>query len=294
VRLGAQLYARLNAFMENKYTPQGYASPSAILITLAIGMLASFVLPIVYIILGQLIPNIWFIAIIAFLLGMGLGFFIDLGVKIGKLRNKKIVTVIAVFCGLLAFYIQWVFFDTLIYSSKGFTFNLSAQDIKILADDFFFLFTHPGILFQEIVNLNEVGSFQIKSSGTVKGLLLWVIWGGEFIVILGGIIFAVLSGQVTKPYSEINDQWMKKRKTSNRIAFVEDKSFILNELNNRNLSDDPSLINEQNYAEVIVYESLGDPVKYISILNISNPTGKAKDKKIVNVLTFYALQNANI
>ncbi|RZK15031.1 MAG: hypothetical protein EOO86_17505, partial [Pedobacter sp.] len=81
--------------MENKYTPQGYASPSAILITLAIGILSSFILPIIYIILGRLIPNIWFIAIIAFLLGMGLGFFIDLGVKIGKLRNKKIVTIIA-------------------------------------------------------------------------------------------------------------------------------------------------------------------------------------------------------
>lgn len=283
--------------MENKYTPQGYASPTAILITLAIGILASFILPIVYIILGRLIPNIWFIAIIAFLLGMGLGFFIDLGVKIGKLRNKKIVTVIAVFCGLLAFYIQWVFFDTLIYSRKGFTFNLSADDIKILSDDFFFLFTHPNILFQEIANLNEVGSFRISGTDAISGLLLWIIWAGEFIVILGGIIFAVLSGQVTKPYSEINDQWMKKRKTLNRIPLVDKKEFILNELNNRNfvvLNDDPSLVNEQNYAEVIVFESTGDPTKYISILNISNSTGKAKDKKIVNVVSFYPLENANI
>lgn len=283
--------------MENKYTPQGYASPSAILITLAIGILSSLILPIIYIILGRLIPNIWFIAIIAFLLGMGLGFFIDLGVKIGKLRNKKIVTIIAIFCGLFAFYVQWVFFDTLVYSRKGFTFNLSADDIKILADDFFFLFTHPNILFQEIVNLNEVGSFRIKGTDTVSGLLLWIIWAGEFIVILGGIIFAVLNGQVTKPYSEINDQWMKKRKTLNRIPLVENKEFILSELSNRNfvvLNDDPSLLNEQNYAEVIVFESPGDPTKYISILNVSNPTGKAKDKKMVNVLTFYPLQNANI
>lgn len=283
--------------MENKYTPQGYASPSAILITLAIGILSSFILPIIYIILGRLIPNIWFIAIIAFLLGMGLGFFIDLGVKIGKLRNKKIVTFIAIFCGLFAFYVQWVFFDTLVYSRKGFTFNLSADDIKILADDFFFLFTHPNILFQEIVNLNEVGSFRIKGTDTVSGLLLWIIWAGEFIVILGGIIFAVLNGQVTKPYSEINDQWMRKRKTLNRIPLVENKEFILSELSNRNfvvLNDDPSLLNEQNYAEVIVFESPGDPTKYISILNVSNPTGKAKDKKMVNVLTFYPLQNANI
>ncbi|TCD12642.1 hypothetical protein EZ449_00940 [Pedobacter frigidisoli] len=283
--------------MEQRYTPQGYASPSAILITIAIGILASLVLPILYIILGQLIPNIWFIAIIAFLLGMGLGFFIDLGVKIGKIRNKKIAVIIAVFCGLLAFYIQWVFFDTIIYSRKGFTFNLSSTDMKILVDDFFFLFTHPNILFQEIVNLNEVGSFSIKGTGNVSGLLLWVIWAGEFIVILGGIIFAVLNGQVIKPYSEINDQWMTKRKFLNRIPVVENKELLLSELNNRNftvLNDQPSLDNETNYAEVIVFESAGDQTKYISILNVTNPTGKAKDKKVKNVVTFYPLQNANI
>jgi len=283
--------------MENKYTPQGYASPSAVLTTLAIGILASLVLPVIYIILGRLIPNIWFIAIIAFLLGMGLGFFIDLGVKIGKLRNKRIVTVIAIFCGLLAFYIQWVFFDTLIYSIKGFTFNLNSADVKVLMNDFFFLFTHPNILFQEIVNLNEVGSFSIKGTGNVSGILLWVIWAGEFFVILGGIIFAVLNGQVIKPYSELNDNWMLKRKSINRIPVVENKELLLSELNNRNfavLNDQPSLNNEANYAEVIIFESTGDPTKYISILNVTNPTGKAKDKKLKNVITFYPLQNANI
>ena len=283
--------------MENKYTPQGYASPSAILITLVIGILSAFILPLIYIILGRLIPNIWFIAIIALLLGISLGFCIDFGVKLGKLRNKKIVVSIAIFCGLLAFYVQWVFFDALIYSAKGFTFNLTSADLKILASDFFFLFTHPHILFQEIVNLNAVGSFQIKSMGTVSGLVLWLIWAGEFIVIIGGIIFTVFNGQVSKPYSEINDQWMKKRKIQNRIPLVHDKNLILNELNNKNfavLSDDPSLINEQNYSEVFVYESTGDPVKYISILNVSNPTGKAKDKKMNNIIEFYPLQNANI
>lgn len=283
--------------MENKYTPQGYASPSAILITVLIGILSSIVLPIIYIILGRLIPNIWFMAIIAFLLGMGLGFCIDLGVKIGKLRNKKIVVIIAVFCALFAFYVQWVFFDTLIYSNKGFTFDLDAADLKVLLDDFFFLFTHPNVLFQEIVNLNEIGSFRIESSGTISGLLLWIIWAGEFIVIIGAIIFAVLNGQVIKPYSEINDHWMSRRKIHNRIPLIENKETIISELNNRNfdvLKDNPTLNTEHNYAEVIVFESTGDPTKYINILNFTNATGKAKDKKVKNVVTFYPLQNANI
>lgn len=283
--------------MEPKYTPQGYASPSAILTTLAIGILASFILPLFYIILGRLIPNIWFIAIIALLLGLGLGFFIDLGVKIGKVRNKKIVAIIAIFCGLFAFYIQWVFFDTLAYSKKGFTFNLTGEDLKFLAQDFFFLFTHPNVLIQEIINLNEIGTFRIESTGTISGVLLWIIWAGEFIVILGGALFGVLNGQVIHPYSEINDNWMKRRKIAHRIPLVENKETILEALTNRNftvLEDQPSLINEANYAEVIVFESIGDPTKYISVVNLSNPTGKAKDKKVKSLIKYYPLENAEI
>lgn len=283
--------------MEPKYTPQGYASPSAILTSLAIGILASFILPLFYIILGRLIPNIWFIAIIAVFLGMGLGFSIDIGVRIGKLRNKKIVTIIAIFCGLFAFYIQWVFFDTLAYSNKGFTFNLDSADLKILASDFFFLFTHPNILIQEIINLNKIGTFRIESTGTISGVLLWIIWAGEFVVILGGAIFAVLNGQASMPYSEINDQWMKRRKIHNRIPVVVNKEEILNELAKRDftvLNDHPSLHAETNYAEVIIFESTGDPTKYINIINVTNLTGKPKDKKVKSVVKYYPLQNANI
>jgi len=283
--------------MESKYTPQGYASPSAILTTLAIGILASFILPLFYIILGRLIPNIWFIAIIALLLGLGLGFFIDLGVKIGKVRNKKIVAIIAIFCGLFAFYIQWVFFDTLAYSKKGFTFNLNGEDLKFLAQDFFFLLIHPNVLIQEIVNLNEIGTFRIESTDTISGGLLWIIWAGEFIVILGGAILAVLNGQVSMPYSEINDQWMKRRKIHNRIPVVVNKEEILSELGKRNfavLNDHPSLHSETNYAEVIIFESTEDPTKYINIINVTNLTGKAKDKKVKSIIKYYPLLNANI
>lgn len=124
-----------------------------------------------------------------------------------------------------------------------------------------------------------------------------MVWAGEFIVILGGVLVGVLNGQVILPYSEINDNWMKRRKIAHRIPLVENKETIVEALNNRNftvLQDQPSLINETNYAEVVVFESTGDPTKYISVVNVSNPTGKAKDKKVKSMLKFYPLQNANI
>ncbi|WP_113651236.1 hypothetical protein [Pedobacter namyangjuensis] len=285
--------------MGEKYVPSGIASPSGILKTILFGILASFILPIVYILLVKLVPNIWFIAICAMLFGMGLGYFIDLGVKVGKIRNFKIGIAIAIFCGLLAFYNQWVLFDALMYSAKGFTFNLTGADIKILLRDFFFLFTHPGILFQEIQNLNAVGTFRIESSGNVSGLLLWVIWFGELVVILLSVALTVANGYLTTPFSEQNDMWMERRKTISRINFVQDKASFLNSLDNKQidlLHHNPEILDHENFAEVVVFESYGDPSKYINVVNVTNTVdkkGKITAKK-KNVTTRYQLLNANI
>jgi len=280
--------------MEEKYIPAGHASPSSILTTLAIGIVASFILPLLYIILCQLIPNIWFIAICAFSLGMLLGLAIDIGIRIGKIRNLQVALIIAIVCSLLAFYVQWVFFDAVMYSRSGFTFRLSSADLKQLFVDMVFLFVHPGILFKEIAALNEAGTFRIQGSDNVSGLLLWLIWAGEFIVIIGGTIVVAWSGQVKIPYSELNDQWMKRRTPNHIISFVHDKEYLLSQLRNKNfgvLKDSPDLITQPDYAEVIVYESVGDPTKFITVLNVTAPTGRNKQPKKKTVVSHFPLPN---
>ena len=90
---------------------------------------------------------------------------------------------------------------------------------------------------------------------------------------------------------------MKRRNIHNHIPVIVNKEEILNELAKRDftvLNDHPSLYNETNYAEVIIFESTGDPTKYINIINVTNLTGKPKDKKVKSVVKYYPLQNANI
>jgi len=283
--------------MEQKYTPQGHASPSGILITFILGILASLLLPLFYIVLARLIPNIWFIAICALLLGLGLGFFVDFGIKTGKVRNLKVAVIVATFCGLLAFYTQWVFFDAIMYSRKGFSFNQSGADISQLMSDIFFLFTHPVTLFKEIVALNAVGTFRIESTDAISGVLLWLIWAGEFLVIVGSTIIVVANGQVKKPYSELNDEWMILRKNFNCIPFVNDKINLLQQIQNRNfdvLRNDPTVLGQPDYAEVLVYESNGDPTKFISVLNVNNPSDKKKNVKKKKVLSHFPIRDLNI
>lgn len=284
--------------MEEKYAPQGYASAQGVLITSFIGILASFVLPIFYIILGRLIPNIWFIAICALLLGMFLGFMVDLGIRIGKIRNFKVALGIAIICGLLAFYVQWVFFDAIIYSRRGFTFNQSAADLKQLISDMGYLFIRPVTLFNEMAALNEMGTFRIERTQTVSGALLWLLWAGEFVVIVGSTIYVVATGQVKKPYSELNDEWMKPRKPNLYIPQVSDKDHFLTQLQNRNfdvLKNNPDVLERPDYAEVLVYESTGDPVKYITVVNVNVPSTKKKELKKKIVITHFPIpNNANV
>jgi len=280
--------------MEEKYTPAGHASPSSILTTLAIGIIASLLLPLFYIILCQLIPNIWFIAICAFSMGMLLGLAIDMGIRIGKIRNIQVALIIAIVCSLLAFYIQWVFFDAVMYSRSGFTFKLSQAEVKQLIGDMAFLFVHPGILFKEITALNDVGTFRIQGSDNVSGLLLWLIWAGEFLVITGGTILVAWNGHVRTPYSELNDQWMKRRKPNLIIPFVHDKDYLIDQLRIKNfdvLKNSPDVITQPDYAEVVVYESIGDPTKFITVLNVTAPTGKNKQPKKKTVIAHYPLAN---
>ncbi|PZP42399.1 MAG: hypothetical protein DI598_16965 [Pseudopedobacter saltans] len=282
--------------MQEKYVPSGISSIQGFIITLCLGIIGAVVVPIVYIILGRLIPNIWFIAIISVLFGFAVALFIDLGIKIGKVRSKKTAVGIGVFCGLLSYYLQWVVFDALMYSPKGFTFNLGSEDLKMLLKDIFYLFVHPNILFGEICNINEVGSFRIKGSGNVKGALLWVIWAAEFLVIVGSTIYGVVTGKVMHPFSESNDEWMEKRKTSIRIPVVNDKETFVTRLQNGDhkiLENEPALATADSYAEVNIFESNGDSMKYLTVFNVQN-TRKKKDLKKMIVVKFLPLYNSNI
>ena len=274
--------------MTKKYIPSGATSFTGILKTVLFGVLACLVLPLVYILINHWIPNIWFAAISAVLFGIGLGYFIDLGIGLGKIRNIKVAAFIALFWGLLAYYMQWVYFDEFMYNPNGFSFNRNQEGFALLFEDLFFLFTHPSALIDEIVALNEVGTFRIESSSNVSGILLWGIWFGEFAIILTSVVLAVMYGKASEPFSEQNDAWMVKRKPFMKIPYIEDKEGLIKALDEGDLSllkQDMDELDNDRFAEVIVYESNGDPIKYATIVNTTIVRQKlSKDSMKRNVL----------
>ena len=156
---------------------------------------------------------------------------------------------------------------------------------------FWYILTHPELLFQAMLSLNDVGTFTLKHS-TVSGALLWVVWVIEALIIIGAPIMVSLSGRSTSPFSEQNDQWMEDRDVEGRLKTVTDPDQIIQQLSTGNLkslkdflpADDQST----DYATLRIYESPGDPVSYISVTNISHKADKKGElKKETNTVIEY-------
>ena len=281
------------------YKPSGKIPVKGIFISLITALAITVILSIVYIALQWFIPFIYLNLFIAAGLGFGVGGGVFIAIGAGKIRNTTYEFVLAVLCGLLAWYCQWALFVSLLSEAEGSmgggmwvrsSFNLTG---------FWYIFTHPQLLFQAMLSLNESGTFTLKHS-TVSGTLLWVVWVIEALIIIGAPILFSLSGRSTVPFSEHNDQWMDDRDLAGKLKTVTDPDHLINELSTGNLrslkeflpADDVS----NDYATLRIYESPGDPVSYISLINISHTADKKGElkKEAKTVIEYFRIAGSTI
>jgi hypothetical protein len=273
------------------YKPSGKIPVKGIFISLITTFLITGILSIIYIALQWFIPFIYLNFFIAAGLGFGLGGGVFIAIGAGKIRNTKYEFVLAVLCGILAWYCQWSLFVSLMSESESSmgggmwvrsSFNLTG---------FWSIFSHPQILFRSMLLLNEAGTFSLKHN-IISGTLLWVVWIIEFLMITGLPILFALSGRATTPFSEQNDEWMEERDIEGKLQTVIDPEQIIRDLNTGNLisfknlppADDLS----DEYSSLRIYESPGDQVSYISVINISHtPDKKGELKKKAETVIEY-------
>jgi hypothetical protein len=269
--------------MENLYyKPSGKIPVKGIFISMITAFIITVILSIIYIALQWFIPFVYLNFFIAAGLGFGIGGGVFIAIGSGKIRNTKYECVLAALCGLLGWYCQWALFVSLMSEAEGSigggmwvrsSFNLTG---------FWYMLTHPEILFQAMLSLNDAGTFSLKHN-TVSGTLLWVVWVFEALIIIGAPILFSLSGRSTSPFSEQNDQWMEERDVEGKLKTVTDPDQTIAELSTCNFNslndflpaDDLS----NDYATLRIYESPGDPVSYISVTNISHKTNKKGELK---------------
>lgn len=267
------------------YKPSGKIPINGLFISLISALILTIAFSMLYIALQWFIPFIYFNLFITIGLGLAVSVTLNLAIGWGKIRNTKYDVVLAVICGLLAWYAQWALFISLMYEAEGNMGGGTWVRSSFNIDGFWLVFTHPQLLFQSLVPLNEAGTFSLKHN-TVTGTFLWIIWVIEAVLIIFIPVGLSFMGKATQPFSEHNNNWMEKRELEGKLRTIEDQDKFIAEISSGNLSllkdfmpaEEPG----NNYATIQLYESPGDPVKYITVENITHEVDKKGEMKKTN------------
>ena len=158
---------------------------SPLLVVIA-GSLGAGILGFVYVHFITFIPLIFLTLIGTCVFGLGVGFFVGIGARIGKIRNTPLLLLLTFVCVLVGIYIEWVFH----------AYSMSSKNPPLW---------NPQSLFQWASALFENGSWSIFGL-TVKGWILAGLWIIEFLMIY--VCAIVVSTIMTSdPFCEDCDTW---------------------------------------------------------------------------------------
>lgn len=267
--------------MDNYYTPSGKFSPTFLLYFLAVSFIAFPILGLIYAYCIWYIPFIY----INFFITVGFGFLVGLVItqfviKKGKVRSPILALIIGVTGGLLSLYFHWsIWIDLVINAGESYGSNrigITVSNIEFL--QVFSLIFQPGLVFEYIGEINDVGTWGIRGA-TVSGTFLWIIWSIEFIIVIAISGFLAYL-EAKKPFSESTNSWYKEFELP-AFNYIENKEQIIENISKSNhvgfgfLSKD--IDNKTDSHSIFTLYSSKSGKNYLSIDNkTSNTDSKGK------------------
>lgn len=179
------------------YQHSGNYSGSAILVSLLGGAAAALVLGFVYAYVILYCPFVYINFFATLFYGAAVGFVAASLLKRQHARNGGVAVAVGLGLGLLAIWAQWV----------AWIFALLGQ--SDLERDLLGLALNPGILWEVIREVNNVGAWTLKGS-TPTGGFLWAIWAVEALMLVGAVVFVAKSSMDAEPYCESCGSWCKE------------------------------------------------------------------------------------
>ena len=203
-------------------------------------------------------------------------FFSYFVIKKGKVRSVPLAIVYGIAGGLIGMYFHWAAWIDLVANISDTMGNdrigVAISNIEIF--QFLYFVNNPSILFEAIAQVNEFGTWGIKSS-TVSGTFLTVIWILELLIVVGATVLFSFE-QSKNPFSEKLNQWNEEMPPK-LFGQITDLEAILTGVQN----DDPSFFESltdyqegQHYGSFTLFHIEGDD----SYLDISNQIA-SKNKK---------------
>ncbi|PCJ17214.1 MAG: hypothetical protein COB02_14300 [Candidatus Cloacimonadota bacterium] len=192
------------------YQHSGAIGPTAILLSIIFGLIASLFLGIIYGYIIYALPFIYANFIIVGLYGFGVGSAVGIGAKFGKARNEKVLGFIAFLVGILAFYFGWVSWLHAVTEQ-----NVLNVDLVAVFSDL-----APSKVFSMATSIAQKGAWGIFG-WTPTGFSLYFIWGIEALMIIFLTVIAA-TVSIDDPFCERCNNWIKQDSDISPFSFIGD------------------------------------------------------------------------
>ncbi|HLK96390.1 MAG TPA: hypothetical protein VK364_01350, partial [Hymenobacter sp.] len=189
--------------MNHYYQPSNRFSVGGVLLLLAVGVLAAGLLAFIYVYAVWYIPFIYINFLLTLAFGFLLGVVLAQLVRTGKLRNPALVTLLATGVALVACYIQWALYLTLVLNTtsvESLGRRASVAHTSFSTDVMSSILLHPGSIVEAMSELATSGSWSLMGV-TPSGIFLYLIWLVEAAIIVGAAVLLARI-QSTEPFSE--------------------------------------------------------------------------------------------
>jgi hypothetical protein len=182
------------------YQRSGKIPTLGAMLVLIIGSLVAAITAVIYTYATIYIPIIYLNVVITLGFGFLVGYGVGKAAKFGKVRNVGFVIVMAVFCGLIGIYMEWV---TTLYAFLG-------DDIGLHA------FSPLAIWFM-VQFLYTEGSWGMTGNANVTGVFLAIIWVIEIGMIMVPAVLTAISVGGLQPFCEACSRWTTTEKGIKRL-----------------------------------------------------------------------------
>jgi hypothetical protein len=231
---------------ESYYKPSGKVTVAYVLFFLLFVAISIPVLGAVYAYLVYYMPIIILNVGATFGCGCALGFVIAQAAKLGKTRNPTAVIVMAVVAVALMKYVQWCFYVPLVYDEYyGAYIDYFGDYVDLTLGEQLYEalwhFLNPAEVYSSVLEINEIGVWGMSSSGSsvptsnVTGIVLWVVWLGEFAILLVSAIFTS-KGRPAFPFSEESDAWYTAMKETVEMDMPADFAYMKSRMEGGDMS----------------------------------------------------------
>ena len=266
--------------MENKYYKvKNSFSPISFIVILVATFILGSALSWPYLWLEEKIPFIY----LNILIPVGAG--VILGIVIGKLAkilkmHSPVFGILSIFIGYLGItVIKWAMYVyNLVFIDSGMSFF---EGMKLIL-------TSPAEFWDAICYINTVGTWGFSESGNITGILLWIVWIGE-IILLFGCFAATFYSEIDIPFVDKDNNWAIEYGTNFEFTYfnVADVS--------RTIENDPNTLflyprlqktnAKVNYVSAELYRSQDRGLNYLTLsTHILDSKGNYSNKKVIKHL----------